>query len=140
MAGNTDSKPASEALAQHRVVTIDTSGGNVGKVRYPDTALERVYGSTMEPLTAAQIAAGRLNASIELPGTDRLLCVDGSGTAVVAGDLLMSGSDGKLVKHDEAAAKRVIGQALEAIAADGIIPVKLFASQPEYDALDAAVA
>lgn len=121
----TDSKPASEALAINRVVTIDLSGGNEGKVRYPDNATERVYGSTAQSISAAQISAGRLNASILLPGPVRQLAVDGSGTAVKAGDKLMAEANtGKLIKFT-GTTNLVVGIAMEAISADGEIPVQL---------------
>lgn len=138
MPGFSDSKPASEALAMNRVVTIDLAGGNVGKVRYPDNATERIYGSTSQSISAAQITAGRLNASLMLPGPVRILAVDGASGAVVAGDLLMAQANtGKLIKHDGTGTNIVAGQAMEDISVDGEIPVKLIDSVEEA-AVDAA--
>lgn len=135
----TDSKPASVELAIHRVVAIDLSGGNVGQVRYPTAATERCYGSTSQSISTAQIAAGRLNASIDLPGDARLIDFAVSGGAVVAGDMLMvTGAVGKLGKHDTTATKRVAGYALEALAADGQIYVQLLGAQVEYSAMNGA--
>ena len=92
-----------------------------GNVISGSAATQRLAGVHQNTISAADFAAGLVATSVA-NGQGIKCLVDGSGTAVVAGDLLMIGT-GKLVKYVETAGNIAVAVACEPIAADGVIRI-----------------
>ena len=116
MDGYIINKVTSAAVSQYAPLKISS---NLVAPMTADT--EQIFG------VATASADSGASVGVQINGVAQVL-VDGSGTAVVAGDLLM-GAAGKLVKYAAGTGDRAVARALEPTSVSKVILVQLLADQ-----------